>query len=260
MRKKAISEDQGPLRWFLGQMFDANESRLAFLAHKTATKTFDAMVFRTELITKLKRLYYPQPDPERGEGKKTFHEILEDAGVIEVLLHEEVLRGLWQRRLLKDLFERDDDLRKKNMSMEGVPISEHWKKVRKIQKDMKILEKLAKEYRMETSMAECYEKVAGECVKAWRPIMTTRYPDSKAEVILSHPSEELSSSVKSEGTAVQAIIYLWLKNKLQTKSNRRRGISDIFLCQLSELIWANPAVRSLSDGETIRRMASRLSK
>ena len=129
--------------------------------------------------------------------------------------------------LAEDLFERDDELRKKGMSMEGVPLSTHMEKVRKIRKDMQILEKLAKEYRMETSMAECYEKVAGECVKAWRPIVTARYPGSKAEVILSRPSKELSTRVKSKGTAIQAIIYLWLKNKLQTKSNRRRGIPDM---------------------------------
>jgi len=77
MKEKTISEEQGPLQWFLGEIFDAHESRLAFLARSAATKTFDAISFRGELITKLKRLYYPQPDPGRGESKKTFYKILE---------------------------------------------------------------------------------------------------------------------------------------------------------------------------------------
>jgi hypothetical protein len=260
MKKKSTLEEQGPLQWFLAQTFDANESRLAFLAQEAATKAFDLVSFKTELVKKLKTLRYPQPDSEQGISKKTFHEILEQAGVIELLLQEDVLRGLWQRRLLKDLLNLDDEMRAKGLSMEGVLLREHKEKVKKIQKDIGTLERIAKEYDIEAAMAECYEKMARECVKAWRPIMTARYPGSKGEIILSRPSNELPHNLRSEHTAIQAIIYLWLKGKLQTKNTKEHGIFDIFLCQLSELIWNGPDAQGLSDGKTIRKMAARINE
>jgi hypothetical protein len=258
MSKKTPSRDAGPLDWFLKWTEDEGESRLTFLAREVSAELFDANVFRKDLSRKLTTLHYPQPDRERSFGKKTFYEILEHAGVLGLLLQEEILKGLWKCRLLKDLFKRDSEMREKGMSLEAKPLAEHKRKVRKIQKDLRTLDRIASDYGLQADLVKVIEKVAGECIRAWRPIMTARYPGSKAEVILSRPSKELSAGVRSEDTAIQAIIYRELKQRLQTKDTKRKGISDIFLCQLSELIWEGPDIRGLSSGETIRRAAKRL--
>jgi hypothetical protein len=260
MAEKTHSSIQNPLDWFLDWMDDENESRLAFLARQVAAEPFNADSFRDDLTTKLKRLRYPQPDPEQEIVTKTFHALLEHAGVLPLILSEDTLRELWKCRLLKDIFQRDIELQKNELSVQGRPLSEHKQRVAKIRKDLRTLEKIAREYGLEADVAQAYEKIAGECIKALRPIATSRYSGSKAEVILSRPSNGLASTIRSEQTAIQAIIYRRLKQNLQTKSTEGMGISGIFLCQLSELIWADPNVQVLGDGETIWRAEKRLPK
>jgi hypothetical protein len=256
----ANSSHQHPLDWFLKWVDDESESRLAFLARQIAAQPFNADVFREELTAKLERLRYPQPDREQGIGKETFYAILERADLLPLILQEDTLRALWKHRLLKDLFQRDSELKEKHLSVEGTPLREHRRRVRQVQRDLGTLERIADEYDLDRYMAESYEKMEGEILKARRPILTSEYPGSKSELLLGRPAKELSSDVRSEDTVIQANIYLTLKQRLQTRETAIRDIYDIFLCQLSELIWARPDVRGLSNGETIRKMANRLAK
>jgi hypothetical protein len=256
----ANSSHQHPLDWFLEWTDDESESRLGFLARQIASESFNAVVFRNELTTKLTRLRYPQPDLEQGIGKETFYAVLERADLLPLLLQEGTLRALWKHRLLKDLFHKDSELREKHLSVEGILLGEHRRRVRRVQRDLSTLERIAREYGLERYMAESYEKMEGEILKARRPILTSEYPGSKSELLLGRPAKELSSDVRSEDTVIQANIYLTLKQRLQTRDTPERGVSDIFLCQMAELVCARPDVRGLRNGETIRRMANRLTK
>jgi hypothetical protein len=256
----ANSSDQHLLDWFLKWTDDESESRLGFLARQIAAEPFNADVFSNELTTKLTRLRYPQPDREVGIGKETFYAILERAGLLPLILQEQTLHALWKHRLLKDLFQKDSELREKHLSVEGILLSEHRRRVRRVQRDLSTLERIAREYGLERYMAESYEKMEGEILKVRRPILTSEYPGSKSELLLGRPAKELSSDVRSEDTVIQANIYLTLKQRLQTSETPKRGVSDIFLCQMAELVCARPDVRGLSNGETIRKMANRLTK
>jgi len=255
----ANPSDQHLLDWFLKWTDDESESRLGFLARQTASEPFNE-VFRNELTTKLTRLRYPQPDLEQGIGKKTFHAILEGAGLLPLILQEDTLHALWKHRLVKDIFQKDSEFREKHLSVEGILLSEHRRMFRRVQRDLGTLERIAREYGLERYLAESYEKMEGEILKVRRPILTSEYPGSKSELLLGRPAKELSSDVRSEDTVIQANIYLTLKQRLQTSETPKRGVSDIFLCQMAELVCARPDVRGLRNGETIRRMANRLTK
>src|SRR6202008_2160581 len=147
-----------------------------------AAEPFNADVFRNELTTKLTRLRYPQPDREQGIGKETFYATLERADLLPLILQEDTLRALWKHRLLRDLFQKDSELREKHLSVEGTPLREHRRRVRQVQRDLGTLERIADEYDLDRYMAESYEKMEGEILKARRPILTSEYPGSESEL------------------------------------------------------------------------------
>jgi hypothetical protein len=262
MAEKAVSAYQNPLDRFLEQS-DDDESRLAILARQFAAEPFDEEAFITELTAKLTRLRYIPPTPSRLprkpiDSRKTFNEILNDSGVLGVLLQRDTLVALWKCILIKKIVEYDRKIENAHQSVEKHPISFHRERYRRIEKDLEAIERLGKDYDAREEVEKLSEKVS----RAYRHevttvLLSTRYMGSRAELLTGRPKKELSTAPKNEDSACQVHIYRTLKQVMQTSETRRKGISDIFLCQLSELIWAAPNVPKLTDGDTLFRATLR---
>jgi hypothetical protein len=174
--------------------------------------------------------------------------------------YSETLAELWKYRLMKKIIHSDDALEEKKESVHQIPLSEHWHVLRKIKKDLKVIDKIAAAYGLENKTGELREEIAGRALLEWRPIMLSKYKGAREPLLIGRPSHEISSEIRSEDTAIQVGIYRALKSRLQSKATKKKGLFDIFLCQMAELIGAESNVQGLSDGETIRRANRRLPK
>ncbi len=63
---------------------------------------------------------------------------------------------------------------------------------------------------------------------------------------------------RDEDLATKKAIYSTLKQKLQTQKTRKKGIFDVFLRQLAELVWAHRDVQDLTNGQALYRALKRL--
>ena len=268
-------KNQHPLDWLLSQEEEGSPSLLEFVAQEYAGEGFNPDKFGRELTAKLERLRYPQPDPI--ESKPFFSEILNRAAVLSVLLSADTLRELWKSLVLKRVFERYRELRDRRQSVHGISLEEHWRKVREARRDMRIYKKLDDKYHFDYTLS-AYEKMARGSVREMVAIWMSRFIGSRAELLSVHlpvlkwksklqtgkkrtpkpAATELSSRPpRSEDKHIQGHIYATLERLLQTAETYRKGIDDIFLCQLAELIWSGADVQRLSDGESLRRDINR---
>jgi hypothetical protein len=63
--------------------------------------------------------------------------------------------------------------------------------------------------------------------------------------------------IKSERLASNMAIYRVLAKALQPDNPKKRKLSEIFMCQLAELVSAEPRVKSLGDGQALWRAVDR---
>jgi hypothetical protein len=249
---------QHPLDRFLDLVDVDCETRLDIVGRKFAAQPFNAAIFNDELKAKLQRLRYPQPDPERNVGKKTFHEILERADVLAIILHPDTLADLRKFRLMKKIIHDDEELEEKKKSIDGTMLSEHKRRVRKINNDLQTLEEIAQTYSLQSKIGKLREEIARKALVEWRAIMISKYGGVREALLLGCSPDEISCEIRIADTAIQVEIYRALKSKLQNRATKKAGIFDRFLCQLAELLWAESNVKGLSNGETIRKASSRL--
>jgi hypothetical protein len=243
---------------------------------------FDAEQLRAGLSEKLNRLHYPQPAHEHLEKGKTFAQILENAGVLPDLLSEDTLRELWKSLALKNVLERSRELSDKKQSVLGVPLKEHSRIVREIQKDIDTLKTIADKYELKNTLLQL-DKMSRKSMDELITIFLSGYLSGRRVhgrqlLIFTLPVPEWKTNLPRRGrrrlpkssaprrvpkpriedTRIQALIYQTLEQRLQNPTTYQNGIDDIFLCQLAELVWAPADVRQLSDGESLRRDINRL--
>jgi hypothetical protein len=256
-----------PLRRYLEGLDFGPDSRLAVLALAAAAEPFNLEQFHAELVAKLKRLKYPQPQPR--EKDKTFHNILVEAGRLGVLLRPSTLYELWQCLQLKKIIERDRKLELTDRSMPGFPVRFHQSLVEEISRHVQVVEALARRHGAEGRMEKYIEAVHRQLRDEARTfLLSARYKGAREELLSGRRTADPfarrgrrgSRGPRNEERAAQTTIYWVLKSKLQTKRSRDAGISDALLRQLAELVLADPAVKDLSDGEAIRRFIERLSR
>ena len=280
MAKRRAPAYRHPLDQFLFRARDATNvevlDQLELLAHQieAAEPPFSPDSYRSKLAAALKRLRYPQPDPE--PKAKTFDEVLKQADVLERLLSEDTLRELRKSELVAKILWKNDELEAKGLWVDEVPLRERRQKVNAIRRDLATLERLADKHGLQ-DMAQSYEHLAAQIVQEMIPILPSRRYTFPRERLLTGrapaPQQRAgngkarrrpSERIRSLDTAIQAIVYWTLKARLQGDRTGRSRLPDILLCQLAELIWfelmALPLenrrqVKTLSSGETLRRFA-----
>jgi hypothetical protein len=258
MAMRSVSTYRNPLDWFLDRNEDDYETRLDFIARQFTKEPFDVAAFRGELVAKLLRLPYLSPHSAVA-APKTFHQILSDAGVLNVLLHSNTLRELWKCLLLRKIVARDRELEDKGMAVSGHPLKFHEQEARKIYKDLITIREITARYHAHELTHNLEEKLSQEFRNHIDLALHVlpKYQGSRAELLGGRPKSELSTEPRDEGLASQMATYRTLQPKLQNARTKKKGISGIFLCQLSELIGARPNVQSLNNGESLAKALNR---
>jgi|GEM_PF-4879248 len=205
-----------------------------------------------------------------------FSEILNHAAVFSVLLSPDTLRELWKSLVLKKVFERHRELRDRKQSAHGISLKEHWRRVREFKRDMKIYKKLDDKYHFDYALS-AYEKMARGSVREMVAIRMSSFIGPRDAILSVHlpvpkwksklqtgkkrtpktAATESLATPRSEDKHIQGHIYATLERRLRTPETYRKGIDDIFLCQLAELIWVGADVQRLSDGESLCRDINR---
>jgi hypothetical protein len=274
---------QNSVDWFLQQphpldvaLADQDSgTRWEQLVHQIAAEPFDVEEFRAVLLAKLERLRYQtklerfRQSVGRGVTGRTFRKVLEDAGVLEVLLAEYTLRELWKSDVLSRISRRSKELSVKKESLQGISIDEHKQRVRAMEKELKQFREIATknnfEY-VEVAPERLLRKIIGErtAILAWqrmgpkeRILLGPRRAAGKGRT--GGRRMDAHHAVRNEDTPIQANIYRTLKTRLQN-DRTRKGISDIFLCQLAELVFGAPDVKYVTNGKTLRRAIKRIIK
>jgi hypothetical protein len=251
MVKKTVLKYPNPLDWFLNTEPDDHDN-LTVLAKRYAAEPFDVDSFRTELVAKLKRLKY-QPAKLTG-NEKTFYDTLAEAGALDVLLQASTLRELWRCMLLKKIAQRDRQLERENKDADGRELRFHTKQASQIWKDLGAIAEIVKRYSARDEAEKLSKKLEAQYRKHVRILLSSKKYRIPRDVLLSgRTRKELRHRPRDEDLATKKAIYRTLKNKLQTQATKRKGVFDIFLCQLAELVWAPHDVKKLSNGGNLYR-------
>lgn len=245
MTKKSITAYRNPLNRFLDSDEDC-ASGLEFIARHFA-EPFDPVSFQTRLIAKLKSHRY-RPAVLKG-NEKTFHEILTNAGVLDVLLQNESLYELWQCILLKKIVQHSRDLEKEHKAVDGQPLRDLMKKERQLSKDLTAIDEIARRYDFVKEAEELCKKLD----RKYRDILilqliSTKYKGSRAELLSGGMEDKPSKNPRDEDVAAKRAIFRTLQNRLKTRKKGSKKLYTILLCQLAELIWAAPDSNALSNG------------
>jgi hypothetical protein len=254
MVKKTVSTYQNPLDWFLDTDRDDYDN-LTVLARRFRAEPFDADSFRSELVAKLQRLKYQRVTNQRRKlpaDERTFYEILTDAGVLETLLQPSTLGDLWKCLLLKRIANRDRELEHEKKAVDGNELRFHSGQARQIWRDLGAIEEIVERHNARDEAEKLYEKLNSQLRKHMRILLiSTKYRVPRTVLLSGRPLKERRHNPKDENVATKVAIYRTLKEKLQTKATRKKGVFDIFLCQLAELVWAPRDVQKLTTGQTL---------
>ena len=257
-KKKAVSHHH-PLDWFLTEDEFGRETRLKSVAKAFAGEPFDAESFGKELMANLRKLRYPQPAPSSEE--KTFHDILESAGVLGVLLEPKTLGELWKSILLRKIVKYDRELARTGRWATGKPLRFYKRMARETYRHLEQIQEIAETYDAQELAQGLYDRVSrdfrnyvGVVIQSSRPAL------DRAELLAGAPRKELLSKPTNEERSSDIAIYRSLETKLMNPRTQRKGISTIFICQLSELVSAPPDVTRLSDGDSLYRAVHRRSE
>jgi hypothetical protein len=238
-----------PLTRFLNDIFQEDESRLAFVAVQTAEEPFDLEQFRKELTGKLQRLEYPQPPERKDERKPSFYEHLEGANGTEIVLNASTLQEIWNCLLIPRIIGRDRKLEQENKSVFGYPIPFHRKLYREAEKRLAEIEKLVadcgatewmNEYRLQL------QRQFRENIKL--VLLSRRYTGGRKELLTGQPARNLEQDPHDESVAAQVAVY-WV---LWTRLHGKEKMSDRFIRQLSLLVNAPAQVENLRSDEALR--------
>ncbi len=250
MTKRSITAYRNPLNRFLDSDEDC-ASGLEFIARHFA-EPFDPFSFQTRLIAKLKSHRY-RPAVLKG-NEKTFHEVLTNAGVLDVLLQNESLYELWQCTFLKKIVQHARDLEKDHKAVDGQPLRELRKKERQLYKDLLAVELIADRNNSQEDAQRLHDGLERKYIRlAVLLMISTKYKGSRAELLSGRKEEKPFKNPRDEDVATKRAIFHALKERLQTKKTKKRGLFDIFLCQLAELVWAPADAVFLSDGQSLYR-------
>jgi hypothetical protein len=259
---KLSSGNLTPLDWFLRKRNSGND-RLKTLALQAVEEPFHPESLRIWLIPRLKYFRYPQPHP--STERKTFFEIVENADVLHVLLLDNTLRRLWRCLLLKKIVADDHKLRRQAVASSGQSLQFHREMARRIQEDLDHIVTIGATYRVKKLTAKLYDIVERQLQIHKTLASESTTTPTHSELLAGRPRGTVRRRPRDEERATQVAIYRVLHARLQTPESRRKGISGIFLCQLSELIsrgiggasFLKPRVEILSDGKTLWRAVKR---
>lgn len=254
MPKKAVSTYQNPLDLYLNTEPD-DFDHLAILARRLLDEPFDANRAKTELVAKLQKFGYLRNHHE-GQGK-SFHEILTDAGVLDMLLEPSTLWELQKCMLLKTIGARDRELQREKKAVDGKTLRDHDKEARQIERDWTRTEQIGHKYKNFVDFEKLWDELDRRYRRHMRIILSsTKYKASRSVLLTGLAPGKRPTKPKDEDVATKVALYSTLRQKLQTQEAERMGLSDRVLLQLAELIFASADVRP-GDGQSLYRAVKR---
>jgi hypothetical protein len=254
MAKKTVSESQTTLDWLLNTGSD-DQDNLTLLAREIAKGPPDVDSFRKDLEAKLARLRYMRGDTGYG---KTFHDILTDAKVLNVLLHDEVLQELSRWCLLGEIARRGRELEREKKAVDGESLHELNKRANQMLRDLISMEAISDRYDLPDEMEKPSKKLGRRYTDLVKLILAFSKDRMPRYVLFSgETAGTQDKKPKNEDVATKVRIYRTLQQKLQTPETKKNGVTDRVLLQLAELVFAPPNVQSLPVGKALYEAARR---
>ena len=242
---RKISASLHPLAAFL-EARDEDDSRLWRLAQQLFKQPFDLDHFRAELLSKLQRVPYSQPqNPDRH--KYTFHDRMKAAGALSVFLRTSTLRRIREWLLLADIISLDRDLERKHLSVERYPLRFHSFLTSELSRHERAIIAAISKYKVDRhSLDEYLTAVDREKMRQLRILCLSRWRGSRESLLGDHRNEYLVAEVG---------IFKLLKRCLANT------LSDRFLRRLAVLLCAPPDAMSISEerDEACRKALARSS-
>jgi hypothetical protein len=258
MPKKSVSRYQNPLDLYLSSESD-DYDHFAFLARQFKAEPFDANGFKTELVAKLNKYSYGRKQHE-GDGK-TFHEILTDAGALDILLEPSMLSELRRCILMKNIGARDRELQRGKKAFDGTTLHDHNKEAKQIIRELNLTEQISDKYKNFVDFEKLWDEMDRQYRRHLRFILSsTKYRASRSVFLTGRVPDKRTTKPKNEDVATKVAIYRTLQQKLQTHDAKTTGLSDRVLRQLAELVFAASTAQSPSDGQNLYRAAKRASR
>ena len=228
--------DPNMITRFLSDTADDVETRLSLLAQQKL-QAADLERFKSDLLTKLKRVPYSQPrDPSRHN--KTFYDRLEAANALGVILHPETLRSLFECRLLKDIGEADRELEQKGLSVTRHPLKCHSLLISELDRHEKTILAMLETHGISPAlMAGHFAQIDREKMRQLRTLSLSRFPGSRKKLFRGRVKETLAAEENTYWT-------------LKTVCTPHR-LPDRFLRRLAQLVVAPPDVTEMLDEQEI---------
>jgi hypothetical protein len=248
-RASPATATSSPLSRFLADIFNEDESRLAFVAVQTAEEPFDLAQFQSALIGKLQRLEYPQPPERKDREKPSFYQHLEQAACTEIVLNRSTLHEIWNCLQIPRIIGRDRKLERENKSAIGYPIPFHRKLYREAVKRLAEIDKHVTDCGATEWMNEYRHQVERQFRDNIKLVLlSTRYTGSRKELLSGQRAGNLEHHPREESVAAQVAVY-WV---LWTRLHGKDKMSDRFVRQLSLLINAPTEVERLQSDDALR--------
>jgi len=256
MAKRKTPPPKSDLDAFLDVIGGAYESLLAYVATEMSKEPMRLPSLRKQLREKFQRVRYPYP--EGLKNKKTFYEVLQEANVLSVLFSRDVLTELWKCLQVKAIVERVEDLQRTEKTFTGFLLKFHRMMKTEIMRHRKAVTAIAKTYGARDALAH------------YRPMLIREYYQhakwlnihggtGRKQFLLGAATYTPTGPVpRDTQLATQIAIYWVLDWAFSKSSGRKKGINDLFVRMLAQLIEAPPNVSELrSDSDNLRKAIMR---
>jgi hypothetical protein len=186
-------------------------------------------------------------------SRKTFRNILGDAGVLSVFLRKSTLDELYKWKLLQATFRYERRLRDKRVLVDGTSLKQHGSLLTELLRHSREIDDIATRRRPFIDVSSHLASVGREIsrqVELMRPYARVTRWQSLFGDMPRNPEPQ------SPEDAIKLRMFSALQQKLQTTKSRSRGISDSFLSQLTALV-ARGALNSPPLSDALRKQRER---
>jgi hypothetical protein len=236
-QKKQPHPFQKLLEYFPGE-------RLTSLKHyarhaEVEAEDHDPAEFQHKLARKLENSKYEPPnyssaDVENDSRSQSFAKILQNAGVMRVLLSPALTKDIERWIALQSVFIKDKKARDERKSVKDLPIKFHKSMFTELRRHRRAVEKLAMTYRAPEGEIESYTgDVFREQVRQFS-ILQAFYVRQEWRILLSLRHQKFRS--RKPEVLISVAIFRLLRGRLQNGKSKQQGISDQFLRDLTLLI------------------------
>jgi hypothetical protein len=262
MANRRASRPENPLDAYLRSIGGPFDSLSAYEATQLSKEKVPVTALRRYLRKVLQNVKYPHP--ARLEQKKSFYQVLQDANVLLLLMSRDSITEIWKCFLVKEVASAPEFRRKTGSSPSGQVLSFHAQMRSEIRRHLKAVTKLAEMHPdphnvAKGPMATYRATVEREYNRHASWILLNRNSGNKQSLLRAATYSATGKTVRDVDLATQIALFRFLKWLLSNQSSKKKGISDLFLRLLAQVI---DALRNLTvaepTAENLRKAIERL--